>query len=154
MVIVLIGILAVFAVPKLGNITTTNAAAFAVKLRADIRYAQNLAMTRGRRTQVNFTTSSYAVSQDSSVSLDCSSFGAASDPATSGSLTVNLNTGNYTDITITPSMACLEYDSLGRPYVCGGGACSTNLSGMTILVNANAAAIGTVTITPQTGAVN
>ena len=153
MIMVLIGILAAVVIPKLGNMTTTNAAAFSDKLRADIRYAQNLAMTRGRRTRVNFTTSSYMVSQDTST--NCGSFTTASDPAGSGNLSVTLNAGIYAGITINPSMLCLEYDSLGRPYVCGGGACSITLSGMAITVIANGVTtVGTVTITPQTGAVN
>lgn len=166
MVIVLIGILAVYATSKLGNMTITNAAAFSDKLRADIRYAQNLAMTRNSRARVYFNgtgtapnPAGYAVVSDTSALHDCSGFTAAVDPAGSASLRVILNTGTYAGITVTPTagMNCLEYDSLGRPYNCNAvpANCLSPSAGlMTISVNANAVAVGSVTVTPQTGAVN
>lgn len=159
MILVLIGILAAVVVPRLGNVTTTNATAFVDKLRADIRYAQNLAMTRGKRTRIVFSASSYTISRDSSGASNCSAFTTASDPASGGNLAVVLNTGKYAGITIGPSRTCLEYDSLGRPYDCtlapAPAACSTSLSGMTTTVIANGVTVvGTVTITTQTGAVN
>ena len=165
MVIVLIGIIAAFATSKLGNITTTNAAAFTDKLRADIRYAQDIAMTRNSRARVYFNgtgtapnPAGYAVVIDTSALRDCSGFTAAIDPAGGVSLSVVLNTGNYAGITVTPTpgMNCLEYDSLGRPYNCNAvpANCLSPSSGLMISVNANAVAVGTVTVTAQTGAVN
>jgi MSHA pilin protein MshC len=159
MVLVLIGIVALFAAPKLGNMTTTNAAVFADKLRADIRYAQNLAMTRGRRTRVQFTATIYSVTQDAGATGICDLFPSVTDPAGSGALLVQINTGNYTGITIGPSRLCLEYDSAGKPYDCtvapAPGACATTQNGMTITVIANGVTtVDTVKITSQTGAVN
>jgi MSHA pilin protein MshC len=165
MVMVLIGILAAFATSKLGSMTTANAAAFADKLRADIRYAQDLAMTRNSRTRVYFNgtgtapnPAGYAVVIDTSALHDCSGFTPAVDPAGSVSLSVVLNTGNYAGITVTPTpgMNCLEYDSLGRPYNCNAvpANCLSPSSGLMISVNANAVAAGTVTVTAETGAVN
>lgn len=157
MIMVLIGILAAFVAPRLRNMTVTNAAAFADKLRADIRYAQNLAMTRGKRTRVNFTASSYVVAQDTSAASNCSAMVPANDPAGGGALSVALSAGSYTGITIAPTMACLEYDSLGKPYVCGavGGPCSTVPAGITIMVIANGATmVDTVIASAETGAVN
>ena len=157
MVLVVIGIMAGVVIPRLGNMRTTNASSFADKLRVDIRYAQNLAMTRGKRTRVDFTASSYTVSQDTSAAGNCSTMTTVTDPAGSAALSVALNAGSYAGITIGPSMACLEYDSIGKPYVCGavGGPCSTALGGMTITVIANGATtVDTVTVWAQTGAVN
>ncbi len=159
MVIVLIGIIAVFIAPRLGNITTTNAGPFMDKLRADIRYAQNQAMTKNRRIRVNLTNTSYSVSQDNSPANNCGSFAPVADPAEGGNLSIALDTGSYAGITITPSITCLEYDALGRPYDCtiapAPAACSTTLSGMNIAVVANAATtVGAVTVSAQTGAVN
>ena len=45
MVIVLIGIIAVYAAPRLSSVTDTKAGAFVDKLRADIRYAQSQAVS-------------------------------------------------------------------------------------------------------------
>jgi MSHA pilin protein MshC len=159
MVIVLIGIIAIVVVPKLPDIASTKAGAFIDKLRADIRFAQNLAMTRNLRSRVYFNgtggapASGYAVV--SSTTSTCTAF---TNPFVGGPLTVALGAGDYANISITPARACLEYDSLGRPYDCttapAPAACATTLNGMTITVKANAAAVGTVTVSSQTGAVN
>ena len=159
MVLVLIGIVAAVVIPRLGDMTTTNAAAFADKLRADIRYAQNLAMTRNLRSRVIFNgtngapASGYAVV--TGTTSTCSAF---VDTVIGGPVRVTLGAGDYINISIAPGMNCLEYDSLGRPYNCtiapAPAACSTTLSGMAITVQANAATVGTVTITTATGAVN
>lgn len=165
MVLVLVGILAAVVIPRLGNITTTNAAAFSVKLRADIRYAQNLAMTRGKRTRVYFNgtgpapvtapAQGYTVGIDSSGNGNCSTFVLASDPSGGGNMLVTLNTGNYAGISIpAPSITCLEYDSLGRPYTCGAGVCSTVLLAATMTADVNGNATMRVLVNIQTGAVN
>ncbi len=165
MVIVLIGIIAVFVAPRLPNITTTNAGAFVDKLRADIRYAQNLAMTRNRRTRVYFNgagpapvtapVNGYTVGTDSSVAGDCSAFALATDPAAGGGLSVILGLGEYTGITVpAPSANCLEYDSLGRPYTCGVGACSAVPLAATMTADVNGDATMRVSVAIQTGAVN
>jgi MSHA pilin protein MshC len=160
MVIVLLGILAIFVAPKLPDMTSTKAGAFIDKLRVDIRYAQSLAMTRNLRSRVYFngTNGAAPASGYSVVTATTSTCTAFTDPAMSGPVRVALGAGDYAKISIVPGMNCLEYDSLGRPYDCtiapAPAACSTTLSGIAITVQANAAAVGTVTITTQTGAVN
>jgi prepilin-type N-terminal cleavage/methylation domain-containing protein len=159
MVLVLIGIMAAVVIPKLGNMTGTKAAAFMDKLRADLRFAQNLAMTRNLRSRVYFNgtggapASGYVVV--SSTTSTCTAF---TNPFIGGPLTVSLGTGDYANISVAPSMNCLEYDSLGRPYNCtlapAPAVCSTTQTGMTVAVTASAATVGTVTISAQTGAVN
>jgi MSHA pilin protein MshC len=158
MVLVLIGIIAIFVAPKLGDVTGTKAGSFADKLRADIRYAQNLAMTQNRRARVYFNGTGTAPGAGYVVVTDgvlgnCSAFSAASDPAGSGNFTVTLNTGNYTGITVSSTTNCLEYDSLGRPYDCIANlaACSAASAGPIVTINPGGL---TVTVTAQTGAVN
>lgn len=163
-VIVLVGIMAVFVAPRLGNITTTNAGAFKDKLRTDIRYAQNLAMTRNRRTRVYFNgtgpapvtapAQGYSIGIDSSAANNCSALALTPDPAGRGALLVTLNAGNYFGITVTPSTTCFEYDSLGRPFNCGVGVCSVAPMVATMTADVNGDATMRVTVTAQTGAVN
>jgi MSHA pilin protein MshC len=160
MVIVLLGILAVFVAPRLPSVTGTNAAAFADKLKADIRYAQNLAMTQNRRARVYFNGFAgppgpgYAAAIDNSATGNCTSFSPIADPAGGGNLSIALNIGDYAGITVNPDVDCLEYNSLGRPYDCSEPPpnCSgASLAGdMTIWI----LPAGSVTITAQTGAVN
>jgi MSHA pilin protein MshC len=167
-VLLVVGILSVFVAQKIGNVTAMKAAAFARKLSADIRYAQNVAMTRNRRTRVYFNGSGvapvfapgagYAVAIDASAVGDCSSFTLVDNPDRSGNLTVTLGTGDYAGITITtaPNPACLEYDSLGTPYNCilSLALCSGTAAGMTSTVQGASAAVSTVTVAAGTGAVN
>ncbi len=158
MVLVLIGIIAAVVAPQLGNVSTMKAGAFRDKLRADIRYAQNLAMTRGMRTRVSFTGATrYDVLSDTTGT--CNNFVSARDPATGQPFTVDLTVAPFTGAGITltlPAMKCLEYSSLGQPYDCTPllNICYATASGMTVTINAGAAAAGTVVISSQTGAVN
>jgi MSHA pilin protein MshC len=146
MVLVLIGIIAVFVAPQLGSITGTNASAFKDKLRADIRYAQNLAMSQNKRYRVYFNTNPPSPASGYAVVFDTSgggwtTFGFAQDPAGGGNLSVTLNTGNYAGITVsTPAGGFVEFNSLGAP---------TAAATITITPGGQQ-----VTITAQTGAVN
>ncbi len=163
-VLLVVAVLSVFLVEKIGNVTSMKAAAFAKKLRADIRFAQSVAMTRNRRARVYFNGAGgapdpgYAVVVDGAAGL-CNAFIAVDSPDRSGSLAVALGTGDYAGITITTvpaGPACLEYDSLGTPYDCQSNLaiCSVAAAGMTITVPEAPAAAGTVTVAPGTGAVN
>lgn len=149
MIIVLLGIMAAFVAPRLGDVTGSNAGAFSDKLRADIRYAQNLAMTENRRYRVYVNTvpgpnPGYTVVNDANGNLTWGESGeVAIDPAGGGNLSITLNTGQYAGITVsTPPGGYVEFDSLGRPSV-GGGTVLTISPGGT-----------TVTVTAQTGAIN
>ncbi len=150
MVLVLLGIVAVFVAPKLGDVTATKAGAFADKLRADIRYAQNLAMTMNQRYRVYFNAApapvpnGYAVVNDADSDANWGEAGEfALDPAGGGNLSVTLNAGDYAGITVASSFGnFLEFNSLGTPTVGGG----------TVTVNGDPTL--QVTITSQTGAVN
>jgi MSHA pilin protein MshC len=148
MVLVLIGIVAMFVAPKLGDVTGTKTGAFRDKLKADIRYAQNLAMTRNARYRVFFNTApapapnGYAVTDSAGTVVQ--------DPAGGGSLSVVLNAGNYVNITfaVAPLYPFIEFDSLGRPYDNAGSLLAV---AVTLTLSSGG---GTVTISPQTGAVN
>jgi MSHA pilin protein MshC len=145
MVLALIGIIAAFAAPRMGDVTGTKAGAFADKLRADVRYAQNLAMTRNQRHRVYFNNApapnpGYAVT-DSAAAI-------VPDPAGGGNLSIALDSGDYTGITAASPYLFIEFDSLGRPYDDAGNplAAAVNLT-----ISPGPA---TVSVTPRTGAVN
>jgi MSHA pilin protein MshC len=147
MVLVLIGILAAFVAPKLGNVTSTKAGSFTDKLRADMRYAQDLAMTRNQRYRVYFNTApasaqGYVVVNDANGNGTWGEAGEiASDPAGGGNLSVILNAGQYAGITVsTPAGGFIEFNSLGVP---------TAAATLTVTPGGQ-----TVTITAQTGTVN
>lgn len=147
-ILVLIGIIAVFVAPRLGDVTVSNAAAFADRLRADIRYAQGLAMSEARRYRVYINTSpaptpaGYAVVNDADGDGTWGESGeVALDPAGGGSLRIVLNTGQYSGITVsTPPGGYIEFNSMGAAT--SGAALTVSPGGYTI------------TITQQTGAIN
>jgi MSHA pilin protein MshC len=160
--LLVVGLLSAFAFQRLGSVGGMKAAAFTDKLRADLRYAQNVAMTRNRRARVYFNgvgtapAAGYAVVVDGAAGL-CNAFTAVADPAGTGNLTVTLAAGDYAGITVTPNASsCLEYDSLGTPYNCFAGPanCSATAAGMTFTVPAASAAVNTITVAAGTGAVN
>jgi MSHA pilin protein MshC len=143
MIIVLMAIIAAVAMPKLGNVTSTNAGAFVDKLRADIRYAQNLAMAQNQRYRVYVNTAPAPTPNGYAV-VNVSTGAVAQDPAGRGTLSITLNAGQYAGITVnTPPGGYVEFNSLGA---------STAGADVTITVNGDATL--TVTITTQTGAVN
>jgi len=148
MILVLIGILAVFVAPRLPNITASHAISFSDKLRADIRYAQNLAMTRNARYRIYFNS---APSPNPGYAVTDSTAAIVQDPAGGGNLSVTLNAGDYTGITgiaMAPLYTFIEFDSLGRPYDNAG-----SLLAAAVILTISPGAV-TISITPQTGAVN
>jgi MSHA pilin protein MshC len=158
MVLVLLGIIAVFVAPRLGDVTNTKAGSLADKLQADIRYAQNLAMTKNQRYRVYFNTNPPSPAQGYTVVNDANGDGwgttganeYAQDPAGGGNFSVALNAGDYAGITAgTPANGAggyVEFNSLGVP----------SAGGVTMVrVYATGAAVGNdIIITTQTGAVN
>lgn len=148
LIILLLAILAAVAIPRMGAVTDTKAAATAGKIKSDIRYAQELAMTRNQRYRVYFNTSpaptpdGYAVVNDADGDGNWGEAGEfAQDPTLSGNLSVTLNSGDYAGVTVTPT-GYIEFNSLGRPTV-GGGTTITVFPGSYNL-----------TIYDETGAVN
>jgi prepilin-type N-terminal cleavage/methylation domain-containing protein len=148
-IIILIAIVAVVVAPKLGDVTTTKASSFRDKLKTDIRYAQDLAMTRNTRYRVYFNGSGagapangYIIVSDSNANGTWGETGEiAMDPAGGGNLSVTLNTGQYAGITVsTPAGGFIEFNSLGVPT-----------AAVTLTITPGGQ---TVTVTAQTGAVN
>lgn len=144
MVIVLIGIIAAFVAPQLGNVFATKSGGLASKLRADIRYAQNLAMTQNQRVRVTFAANSYSITIAGNP---------IADPATGRNYPVTLGAGDYVGIGIVIptgfSGDYVEFDSLGIPYD-GGGV----LAAATSVTVTGGGSNYNVTVQPQTGAVN
>ena len=147
-IIVLLAIIAAVAIPRMGDVTSMKAAATAEKLKSDIRYAQELAMTQNRSYRVYFNTApapaaGYAVVNNADGDGNWGEAGEfAPDPAGKGNLSVTLNSGDYAGVTASNTAGAdpIEFNSLGRP---AGGA-------TTVTVSPN----GSITISAETGAVN
>lgn len=159
LVLVLLGILALVAMPWMDDLTAPKVTATARKLASDITYAQHLAMTRGERYRVYFNTApapaqGYAVVNDLDGDGNWGEPGEfAVDPAGRGDLVVVLNTGDYAGITIPSGSigfagSFVEFNTLGVPFD-GGGAITAPTS-----IAVSGGTSQTVTVQPNTGRVN
>jgi prepilin-type N-terminal cleavage/methylation domain-containing protein len=140
MVIALLSIIAVVAAPRMVNVTSANAGASAEKLRADIRYAQDLAMTRNQRVRVSIVSANtYQITIAGNPVVD---------PST-GRNNMVLSAGSTFGAT-TFNGSYVEFDSsLGVPY--DGAGALTAIGSITVTASGQNY---TITVTPQTGAVN
>lgn len=147
MIIVVLVIIAAVAIPRLGDVTSTKAAATAEKMKSDIRYAQEIAMTRNRSYRIYFNGApapapdGYAVVYDADGDGNWGEAGEfASDPTGKGNLSVTLNAGDYAGVTALSSVNPIEFNSLGRP---SGGATTVTVSpgGYTISIAAETGAV-------------
>ncbi|HHT9117583.1 MAG TPA: pilus assembly FimT family protein [Candidatus Hypogeohydataceae bacterium YC38] len=120
MVIIIAGIMAAIAVPKFSKVSAIDVSAVARQVQSDIRYTQELAMSKYRRTTITFTEggSTYTISSSSSetkslparskAKFDSSSstafvftFNSLGEPITGGDGTLRISAGGvYKDITV------------------------------------------------------
>lgn len=149
LIILLLAILAAVAIPRMVDVTTTKAAATSEKIKSDIRYAQELAMTRNQRYRIYFNTApaqtpdGYAVVNDADGDGNWGEAGEfAQNPTLSGNLSVTLNSGDYTGVTVSLSSGdYIEFNSLGRPTTGGGTTITVNPGGQPLTVYAETGAV-------------
>lgn len=139
LVLVVVGVLAVYAMPRLADAPEVSLSAASARLAANIRYAQSLAMSRGQRHRVAFTATSYQIAGPGGAAvvqpLTTSSAPISVAPATLGGYDPPL-AGGY-----------IEFDTLGRPYVDA----ATPLAGSATITITSGGASALVTVAPETG---
>jgi prepilin-type N-terminal cleavage/methylation domain-containing protein len=104
MVVVIIGILAAMAAPRM-SLTDSSVHAQAAQIARDIRHAQMLAMTQGRTLIFQSLGGSYRCTDSTSTII--------TDPATQQPFTFTLSNG------VTLTATSVSFDSLGRPVSAG-----------------------------------
>ena len=139
LVLIVVGVLAVYAMPRLTDAPEVTLSAVGARLAANIRYAQSLAMSRGQRHRVAFTATSYQLAGAGGAAivqpLTASSAPISVAPATLGGYDPPL-AGGY-----------IEFDTRGRPYVDA----TTPLAGSATITITSGSASATVTVFPETG---
>jgi prepilin-type N-terminal cleavage/methylation domain-containing protein len=143
--IIVIAIIAVLAVVLFVSSQGLKVEAVAHKLMLDLRYAQQLAISRQVRAGVSFnpTANSYFIYIGTTSAI-------AKDPHTAGQYIVNYNTQTeYSGIALvnTNFGDLISFDSLGRPYNSSGALLAS--SGTVTLQEGTTTAL--VTIEPNTG---
>lgn len=159
MLLVILAAAGAVSLQRYGEIKLNSAAR---RLASDMRFAQQLAMTRQVRHGVifNLTVSgtpaanTYTVFQENSPSTDTP----ARNPARGGDMTVNYNTdARFQGVTITSPSFCvgagcnetLEFNALGVATDSSG----TQLTSGSVTLNYSGATSKTVTVIPATGKV-
>lgn len=124
MVIVIVGVLAAYAVPRFDNRAAITVPQQADALIRDLRHAQQLAMAWNRPLRFTVTPTDYSVACVTAGVAPCD-VAPVRDPARAGAFQVNpVNNVGFTAATI-------DFDSLGRPnaataiIVSGGGVTKT-----------------------------
>jgi MSHA pilin protein MshC len=140
-VLVMIGLLAVFAVPRLFTTQSITLPAVKAQMVASIRYTQSLSMSRGQRYRINFAAGSYQITDMGGAPIvqpsTASTAPVSISPATLGGYNPPL-TGNY-----------VAFDGKGVPYVSAAAALGATAT-ITITSGGDSASIA---IAPETGRV-
>lgn len=131
MVLVIVGVLAAMAAPRLA-LTDSSVHAQAAQFARDIRHVQMLAMARGETLTFQSLGGSYRCIDSTTAVI--------TDPATQQPFTLTL--GN----SVTATAGSISFDSLGRPV--GGGALLAATVNFTVSGGAQSAAIS---VSPVTG---
>ena len=140
MVIVLLGVLAALVSMRMPG-DGINVGAQAEQLASDIRYTQSLAMSRGQRFRINFTASTYQITNDTGV--------AQVHPGTGLTAAVALAPAVLSGYNPPLTNSYLAYDSLGVPYTDP----TTALAALATLTLTSSGEAITVRVAPQTGRV-
>ncbi len=142
-VLVVLGIISVYAVMKSEPSATLTLPSQARDMASDILHAQTLASTQGvslRLAICSGANGTYTVSNTSSAATACNQ-SAVTDPATGSPFSVSLKQG----VVLGGSPTTLDISSLGQPSVAASYTLTSNGATETVAV---AALTGQVTVTP------
>ena len=139
-VLILVGMLAVYAMPRMTTPQSITLPAVANQLIGTIRYAQNLSMSQGQRYRINFAVGSYGITDMSG--------GTASLPPTAGTI-VSLSPAILSGWNPPLTNGYVAFDTRGIPYI----SATTALVATVTLTLTSGSDTATITIAPETGRV-
>ena len=141
-VLVLLGIVAVFAAPRLFTTQSITLFATTAQLAASIRYAQSLSMSRGQRYRVNFTANSYQITD---------MLGGVVQPATANTGTALVSVVPTVLNGYNPPLTLnyVAFDTKGVPYT----SATVALAVTATITLTSGGESSTITIAPETGRV-
>lgn len=120
-VIVLVGTLAIVAIPRMADQSTFDAIGYAQKLEGIMRFAQKTAIAQRQLVLVNFSNNPSLA--DPTVTLATASTSACTAAAVTtpvGLPSAGAMPSSAVTVTATPTVTSLCFDPLGRPYAAGG----------------------------------
>lgn len=144
LIILIVGIISLVAVPRF-NLKEAKVGTLARKIVSDLRYAQNLSITKETRHGIIFTTNSYTLFKNDNTATP------ARDPLKGGNFQVNMN-GDFAGVSLSTGLTggVVKFNAIGAPLDNNGVLLS---SSATITIQASASS-STVTIEPNTGKIS
>ncbi len=140
-VLMLVGILAVFVIPRMTRTQSITLPAVAAQVAANIRYTQNLSMSQGQRYRINFTASTYQITDMAGVGI--------TQPVVGGTGPVTMTGVVLSGYNPPLTNSYVAFDTRGIPYIS-----DTVLLAATATITLTAGSdTATVVILPETGRV-
>ncbi len=140
-VLVVVGMLAVFAAPKLLSTQSITLASVSAQLAANIRYTQSLSMSQGQRFRINFTASTYQITDMNGTPIV--------QPVTAGTAPISVSPAILSGFNPPLTANYIAFDTRGVPYV----SASTALISTATISLASGSDTTSITIAPETGRV-
>lgn len=146
--LILVGILAFVAVPRLSLLGGFETTGFADQLQSLLRYAQKSAIAQRRNVAVSYATNAASICSYTGATTPCN----ANCAGATGVSPLDLPGGRFRPAGAGTGVAAgtLCFDATGRPYQ-GGGALPASVS---IAVTENATVLRSVVVEPETGYVH
>ena len=142
LVLAIVGILAVFAIPRVSTTTTAvTLSAVNARVAANIRYAQNLAMSRGQRYRINFTANTYQITDMGGAPIV--------QPLTSSTAAISIAPVTFSGYNPPLTGNYVAFDTKGVPYV----SATVPLAGTATITITSGSDTGSVAVAPETGRV-
>ncbi len=136
--LILVGILAVVAIPKLVGVSAYNTLGFHDRVASGLRYAQKQAIAKRRNVCLTFATNSVTVRFASSAGATAPCDADLAGPNGVAPYVLAADPRGVGAVTFTPTPADFQFDALGRPTV-----------GQTITVTGDGSK--TLSVEPETG---
>lgn len=140
-VLVLVAILAVFAAPRLFTIQTITLPAVAAQLMANIRYTQSLSMSQGQRYRINFTATTYQISDMAGTPIV--------QPVTASTAPISVAPATLTGFNPPLTNSYLAFDTRGVPFT----SATTALASIATITLTSGSEVSNVIVAPETGRV-
>ena len=140
-VMLLVGILAVFAAPRLFSVQSITLPTVAAQMISNIRYAQSLSMSQGQRYRVNFTATTYQITDMSGVPIV--------QPVTASTAAISVSPATLSGYNLSLTNNYVAFDTKGTPFI----SATTALAGTATITLTSGSDASNITVMPETGRV-
>jgi prepilin-type N-terminal cleavage/methylation domain-containing protein len=138
-VLAIVGVLAVFVIPRVTATQGITLSAVAAQLAASIRYTQSLAMSRGQRYRINFAATAYQITDMGGAPIV--------QPMTASTAAISVSPATLSGYDPPLTGGYVAFDGKGVPYIDP----TTPLASSAAITITSGADAGSVVIAPETG---